>query len=115
MATKLDGTPHIPHTPNKIKSAWKVDPTPPRMSKNQQIKSWTPYGKETYGFQDEKENIDTWFCQCCATEQPKEMDKHRLGISPSISLRICGVCKHTIIKGKLTYQQLIHKVRGYYA
>jgi hypothetical protein len=112
MANKIDGTPHLPHTPNKIKWGYEVDPTPPPMTKMQQIKSWTPWGKETYGYMDEKENIDTWFCQACSKEQPKEMDCHRLEISPSISLRICGVCKHIMTTGKLTYQQLIRRVRG---
>lgn len=113
MAQRLDGKPHVPHSPNKIKWGFEVDSTPPKMTPTQQKQSWSPWGgKDAFGFMDEKENIDTWFCQSCGKQQPKEMDAHRLEISPSCSLRICSVCKHTMIKCKLNYQQLIRRVRG---
>lgn len=112
MANKIDGTPHLPHTPNKIKSAFEVDSEAPPKNRNQQIKGWSAWGGKIYGFLDEKENIDEWFCQACAKKQPKEMDIHRLQLTPSISIRICSVCKHMMIKNKMNYQQLIERVRG---
>lgn len=56
---------------------------------------WTKYGGERYGLK--KEAIeDTWFCQACGMELPKELPPFLFEIYPQEYIRVCNICENLI-------------------
>jgi len=53
---------------------------------------WTKYGGAIYGLVKE-EIQDTWFCQICSDEVPKELPPFNYELYPDEFIRICNVCK----------------------
>lgn len=63
---------------------------------------WSKYGGGVYGIiRAEIENV--WYCQCCGTESPKELQPFLLELYPDEFIRICNICasKKIVVKRRL--------------
>lgn len=58
---------------------------------------WTKYGGAIYGLVKE-EIVDTWNCQTCGSESPKELPPFLHEFYPGEFIRICNICKAKIDK-----------------
>lgn len=81
--------------------------------KGKKTGKWTKYGGAIGGLV--KEGIhDTWFCQLCGDEIPKEFRPFMIEIYPGDFIRICNCCVPKVLKTEITIEvsTLIMTVRG---
>ena len=71
---------------------------------------WSKYGGGHYGLVT-NDTGNTWFCQACGEEQPKEIDPYKIEFAPRQFVRVCPKCFRQKLVTKVTYQQLVVIIR----
>ena len=71
---------------------------------------WSKYGGSVSGLVKERIE-DTWFCQVCGDEVPKEFKPFMIEMFPGDFIRICNGCTHTVSKTEYSIERTIQIVR----
>lgn len=80
------------------------DPNDPLRGKK--TGKWTKYGGAVHGLIKEKIE-DTWCCQICGKEQPKELKPFLAELYPGDFIRVCNLCEHPLHTKTVTIHRLI--------
>lgn len=87
---------------DKIMPNQHADPNDPL--KGKKTGKWTKYGGAVHGMV--KEAIeDKWYCQICASENPKELKPFLLELYPGDFIRVCNLC--TNLSQTITIRRVI--------
>jgi hypothetical protein len=71
--------------------------------------SWSKYGGGEYGI--DKQQTETWYCQACGEEQPKELHGFMLGTEQAGFVRVCATCFSKARTLEYSYTKTIYIVR----
>lgn len=71
---------------------------------------WSKYGGSVSGLVKERIE-DTWFCQVCGDEVPKEFKPFMMEIFEGDFIRICNNCTHTASRTTVTVETVIKIMR----
>lgn len=78
------------------------------ISLTKQMYGWSKWGGARKGIV--KEDLDTWYCQCCKEEQTKGLPAYMYDYGDGDYLRICSKC-WAMVKNGFTYTQVRISVR----
>lgn len=72
--------------------------------------SWTKWGGGRYGL-IHSNSEETWFCQSCGDEQPKELPGFMLSVETGEYVKVCSCCFAQARKIEYSYTRIIKIVR----